>query len=134
MARKRSTMKSLLSEAMQTLAPERRIVTAGDRKWLRSLLASGYLPEQLAPVVQKAGWTMSEQEIAALAPRPRKPKKRADAQTAATTNAGSGSSDATPTARADSAMKGERTPSKGTGKPKLPTPGGFPVHPDADDL
>ena len=75
MARQRSTMKSLLSQAMQTLAPERRIVTAGDRKWLRSVLASGYLPRQLKPLLEKAGWNMTEEEIAALAPRPWKPKK-----------------------------------------------------------
>lgn len=126
MARQRSTMKSLLSQAMQTLAPERRIVTAGDRKWLRSLLASGYEPRQLKPELEKAGWNMTEEEIAALAPRPRKPKKRADdAQTPSTTSSSAAVS-----------TKGDRTPAKGgaSKSSKLPTPGGFAVQPDSDDL
>ncbi len=133
---RKSSMKSLLSEEVRTLAPERRVVTPGDRKWLRSLLASGYSAKQLSPVLERAGWTVTEQEIAALAPRPRKPKKRADAQTPAIPHAASGRSDAAPNARADAATKGgDRTPSKGgTGRPKLPTPGGFAVQPDSDDL
>lgn len=125
MARRRSTMKTLLTGALRVIAPERRVVTAGDRKWLRSVLASGYLPRQLKPVLEKAGWNMTEEEIAALAPRPRKPKKGAsDAQTASTTNAS-----------ASASTKGERTPAKGgANKPKLPSPGSFAVQPDSDDL
>lgn len=137
MARKRSTMKTLLTEAVRVIAPERRVVTVGDRKWLRSLLASGYTPPQLKPVLEKGGWSVTEEEIAALAPRPRKPKKRADdAQAPITAGAAAVSSIAAPNARTDAtSTKSDRTPGKGgTSKPKLPTPGGFAVQPDADDL
>jgi len=138
MARKRSTMKTLLTEAVRAIAPERRVVTVGDRKWLRSLLASGYLPHQLKPVLEDAGWNVTEEEIAALAPRPRKPKQRADdAHTLSTTNvAVAGSSAAATSARADSdSVKSDRASSKSVaGNSRLPMPGGFAVQPDSDDL
>lgn len=126
-----SPMKSLLTEAIRAIAPERRVMTAGDRKWLRSLLAIGYLPHQLKPELEKGGWNVTEEEIAALAPRPRKPKRRADdVQTPSATST-------TNTAAAVS-TKGDRTPGKGSPSksksPTLPTPGGFPVRPDSDDL